>query len=41
VLKRWYAGLAWHYHPDRGGTNEQMKVVNEAYDRLRQMVGVR
>jgi hypothetical protein len=41
VLKTWYAGLAMQYHPDRGGTHEQMIVVNACYDRLRRMVQVR
>jgi hypothetical protein len=41
ILKTWYGALALKYHPDRGGTHEQMIVINEAYDRLRSLVGVR
>jgi hypothetical protein len=34
VLKKWYDDLAKRYHSDRGGSNEEMKVVNEARDTL-------
>src|SRR5437762_1779433 len=30
LVRRWYRELAKKYHPDRGGTNEAMKVVNDA-----------
>jgi uncharacterized protein (DUF3820 family) len=40
IIRDWYRGLARDYHPDRGGSVEAMKVVNEAADRLRKLVGV-
>jgi hypothetical protein len=40
VLRNWYRGLARDYHPDRGGSVEAMNAINEARDRLRQLVGV-
>jgi hypothetical protein len=39
VIDRWYRGLVMDYHPDRGGSHEAMQAVNDAHDRLRQMVG--
>lgn len=33
-IGKWYRSLALAYHPDKGGTNEQMKVVNYAYESL-------
>src|SRR5262245_39856204 len=35
AVGEWYRGLTLKYHPDRGGTHEQMLVVNEAHERLR------
>jgi uncharacterized protein (DUF3820 family) len=40
VLRDWYRGLAMDYHPDRGGSVEVMKAINEAHDRLRKLVGI-
>ncbi|MFO0846611.1 MAG: DUF3820 family protein [Gemmataceae bacterium] len=34
AVGNWYRRLAFKYHPDRGGTDEQMKVVNAARDEL-------
>ena len=33
-LKKQYRGLAMQHHPDRGGSNEAMKAVNNEYDEL-------
>ncbi|MCL2311905.1 MAG: J domain-containing protein [Firmicutes bacterium] len=33
-LKKQYRELAFKHHPDRGGTNEDMKAVNNEYDEL-------
>ena len=33
-LKKQYRELAFKYHPDRGGSNEAMKAVNNEYDKL-------
>jgi len=40
IVREGYRGLALDFHPDRGGSNEAMRVINEAHDRLRQLVGV-
>lgn len=34
MIKRKYRQLAIENHPDRGGSNEKMKLINEAKDRL-------
>jgi hypothetical protein len=34
VVRRWFAGLAMKYHPDRGGTNAVMAALNHARDAL-------
>ena len=34
VVKKWYRNLSMRFHPDRGGSNEQAVVVNEAYQTL-------
>jgi hypothetical protein len=34
AIKRWYGSLSMRYHPDKGGTAEQMAVVNECHDSL-------
>jgi hypothetical protein len=38
VLRQWYHRLAMRYHPDRGGSNEAMQVINYAADELRRMI---
>jgi hypothetical protein len=40
LINEWYRKLALRYHPDRGGSNEAMRVVNDAVAELRRMVGV-
>ena len=37
VARRWHAQLALKHHPDRGGSTAAMRVVNEAYELLREM----
>jgi uncharacterized protein (DUF3820 family) len=39
LIKRWFAGLAMRYHPDRGGNHEAMVALNDAHDRLRELIG--
>lgn len=38
AIARWYSEMARRYHPDRGGTNQQMQAINEAYGRLRELL---
>jgi hypothetical protein len=38
VLKAWFARLSLAYHPDRGGTDEQMRVVNRAREELERLL---
>jgi hypothetical protein len=40
VIKPWFAGLAMRFHPDRGGSHAAMVALNEAHDRLRELVGL-
>jgi Putative quorum-sensing-regulated virulence factor len=40
VVQRWYRVLALHWHPDRGGSADAMKTVNDAHERLRKLLGV-
>jgi hypothetical protein len=39
IIARWYRELCLRWHPDRGGSTEAMHAVNDAHDRLRQLVG--
>jgi hypothetical protein len=34
VIATWFRSLSRQFHPDSGGTDEQMKVVNEAHELL-------
>jgi hypothetical protein len=38
LIPRWYRQLALRYHPDRGGSVEAMRVVNDAHERLRELL---
>jgi hypothetical protein len=39
LVKVWFAGLAFDFHPDRyGGDGREMKVLNEAHERLRKLL---
>jgi hypothetical protein len=40
LIAQWYRALARRWHPDAGGDTLAMQVVNDAHDRLRQLVGV-
>jgi hypothetical protein len=40
TIREWYRSLALDFHPDRGGSVEAMRAINEAHDRLRKLVGV-
>jgi hypothetical protein len=37
ILTAWLREMAMRFHPDRGGSDEQMKVVNIGVERLREM----
>lgn len=38
AISRWYSEMARKYHPDRGGSHEQMMAINDAADRLRRIL---
>jgi hypothetical protein len=38
ILKKWFADLSKRFHPDRGGSDLEMKVVNEAHQLLLAML---
>lgn len=38
VMKNWGRRLTLKYHPDRGGSHEQMLVVNEAVESLKKAI---
>jgi predicted SprT family Zn-dependent metalloprotease len=38
VVKKWFAEMSMRYHPDRGGTDEQMRVINGARDLLEELL---
>ena len=40
AVARWYRAMAAKYHPDRGGSTEQMQAINDAYAELRRALGV-
>lgn len=40
ILGDWYRELSQRFHPDRGGSHAEMKVVNIAVERLRELVDV-
>jgi uncharacterized protein (DUF3820 family) len=37
-LKMWYRRATMKYHPDRGGSNEIQRVVNECYESLSEVI---
>lgn len=39
IISRWYRELAMKFHPDRGGSHEQMQAINEANDLLKRLLG--
>ncbi len=38
LLRRWHRELVMKWHPDRGGTTEAMMAINDAHDRLRELL---
>lgn len=38
IVGPWYRKLAVEYHPDRGGTHQQMLVVNRCNDLLEELI---
>jgi hypothetical protein len=34
VVRRWYREMCFRFHPDRGGSKEGMQALNEAHQRL-------
>lgn len=38
IIRRWHREMALEFHPDRGGSNEAMKAINRAVERLRELV---
>jgi hypothetical protein len=40
VIQEWFRELALKYHPDRGGDDKIMAVLNEAHEQLQLLAGV-
>jgi Putative quorum-sensing-regulated virulence factor len=40
IIKRWHRELAMKWHPDRGGSKEGMQAINDAYSRLKKLLGL-
>lgn len=40
IIRAWHRQMAKRYHPDRGGTHEQMLVVNEGAELLNRLAGL-
>ncbi len=40
VVRAWHRQMAMKYHPDRGGTHEQMLLVNEGAELLKKLAGL-
>lgn len=40
AIRIWYRELAFDFHPDRGGSDEALKALNEAYLRLLDTISV-
>lgn len=38
IITRWHRELTLRWHPDRGGDTRVMQALNDAVDRLREMV---
>jgi hypothetical protein len=41
VVKTWFGELSRRWHPDRGGTHESGQAINQAHDRLRELLGLK
>ena len=40
ALRSWHRRMALRFHPDRGGSNEQMQSIQEGYEELRRIFGL-
>lgn len=40
VIRAWHRQMTLKYHPDRGGTHEQMLLVNEGAELLKKLAGL-
>ena len=40
LVRAWHRQMTLKYHPDRGGTHEQMLVVNDGAELLRSLAGL-
>jgi hypothetical protein len=38
IVQRWFREQAMKHHPDRGGDTKVMQAINEAHDRLKELV---
>ena len=38
LIKTWYRQMAQRHHPDRGGDNKSMSVINDGYEKLCEML---
>lgn len=41
IIKAGFRECVKRYHPDMGGTNEEMRLLNEANDALKSLIGVK
>ena len=39
IIRSWFRELSLRFHPDRGGSHDAMKALNEAHSRLKEMIG--
>jgi hypothetical protein len=40
IIRTWYREMALRWHPDRGGSDDAMKAINHAHERLKQLAEV-
>lgn len=38
IVKQWYRRLVLKWHPDRGGSNDAMQAINDAYESLCELI---
>jgi hypothetical protein len=41
IVRRWFREMSLKYHPDRGGSENAMRALNHAHERLRELLGVK
>src|SRR5262245_57290460 len=41
VVTLWYRKMIYQHHPDRGGSTEAAQIINEAYECLRELAGMK